>query len=240
MTFSISRHELNRRIKAFTALSLTWLLVQLFITVTLPPEPQLISGVYTASMALVLLVIWLAVAYFFCNRYGRTRVVVSADKIERVTPKTTYTYPLTDVTAVHTVMTTRGLIRQISFVTSQGNRFNFDGLTRFEQFRQQIQRNCPDATYRITTEPLDYDHVLFYPVLGVLLGLFAIGLVLATYSSKWLVGFLGPAILLFSVAVGAFFAAIKPVARQYGKNAVVIDYLIAAALFVVALALIVV
>lgn len=165
MTFRVSRLEINRHIKALITLIVTWLGIQVFITVTFPPYQQSIVGMFTVILLFVMAFLLLLVMRFF-NPWS---------------------------TAKH-------------------------------------------AQRAVTMRRIDYDNLLLYVVLGILLAVFSTTMILCIYSFDWLHNFLGPALFFISIAIFIFFIGMRPIATYYGPKVSAIDFTIACILFAIIIA----
>ncbi len=165
MTFRDSHLAVNCRVKALVTLIVTWLGIQVFITVTLPPYQQSIVGMFTVVLLFVMAFILLLVMRFF-----------------------------------HTWSTAK------------------------------------HAQRAAITGRIDYNNLLLYVVLGILLAVFSTTTILCIYSFDWLHNFLGPALFFISIAIFIFFIGMRPIATYYGPKVSAIDFVIACILFAIIIA----
>lgn len=236
ITFRVSRREIERRVKAFVALTVSWVVAQVvFVWVFL--TSVLGAGLlYTGLVTIALVMILAVTAYFFYSRHIKTEIKVTDRKLTKVTTAKSYSVYFADVAEIRTVITSRGTVREISLKTDDGGYLRVDGLDDFDALYKLVSERCGNVRKIVHKEPLDYDHVLFYPVLGVILAGFSavlVGVIANGIAANILIGL----VLVYCVAVGAGVGIMKPLTRQYGDKSTVFDYIIAGVLVAVSLVL---
>lgn len=94
-----------------------------------------------------------------------------------------------------------------------------NGLANFENFVNSILNNInPRVVVVNTREPLDYDSVFFYPILGTILGVSTVYLFKILYSLSYqaiTAVFIGSIIYVAFVVI--LLILTKPISSRYGK-----------------------
>ncbi len=237
LEFHISSTEIRRRFFAYVSLVLFWVGAQFLFTWLFVRQNGMLGLIFLLVLAVALLLLGAITFYFFYTSYIKSVVRLHAGELSRIMPNKHYKLKLADVKSVTTVMTTQKIIRQVSLRTTTGQTHNFDGLEDLKKFRQEIIKMRPKVKLVIRTEKFDYDHTLFYPILGTAMGLFCTLLVYIMTSFSELGQMLFIASMIYTVAVGIFMATAKPLAKQYGPKAGKFDYIVATILVIIPIGL---
>jgi hypothetical protein len=122
----------------------------------------------------------------------------------------------------------------------EGKSLFINGLEDFEKFTKQLCVSVgKEVVIREVTEPIDYDHPLFYPILGILLSFTGVGLfkLVINFDSQKLKLLFG-IFSIYLILLGIYFFYSRPIAKRYGKNRNVSDWVWAMMLIGVGLSMI--
>jgi hypothetical protein len=162
------------------------------------------------------------------------QVTVGEKEIEHIHARIANRYPVASITGIIVKRTVKGTIREIRFVTNVSGSFYINGLNNFENFFNRISA-VVNKYVIITTlrEPIDFDHRMFYPILGTVVGvvsvlLLKVGLSLSTNSFA----ILQIAIAVFSATLGIYWLISKPMVGRYGKRFLLTDIIVGIAMVV--------
>jgi len=227
LRFVISSAEIERRKAAFDRLAVsTTLAATVFaadsIVAYFPPS---ILGVL--ALALVFLVSRAALASSF-DRFTRTTWTISDTSLTRADERSRDEYPLERVRRVRTMRTAAGGIREIRLGLDGGRSVYVNGIEDFETFREALLSGSPQAGGGGELhEAVDFDHPLFYIVLGIVFGLsLALVVRVARFASGLDARYVYAALAVYLLAMGAYWLRAKPVSGRYGERSAVSDYVI--------------
>lgn len=188
--------------------------------------PSAWQAVMVTVLFITLLLIF-AILYFnhLLEISKQAQVTVGEKEIEHIHAGIATRYTVASITGMIVKRTVNGTIREIRFVTNLSGSFYINGLDEFESFF-----NCISAAVNkevaVTTirEPIDFDHRMFYPILGAVVGVVSVlflktGLSLSTNSFA----FLQIAIAAFSALFGIYWLISKPIVGRYGKKFLLTD-----------------
>ena len=168
--FRISLTEINRRKGAFTSL-----LLSILIGLIVSSIDFLISHVLL-SIILVLVISGLlfgasVLNIRWQNNFARKRIFIDDQSVKKISESLEETFLYKDIRTIHIKKTAKGYIRQIKISLGSGISSVFNGLAAddFEQFKTSLAEHCITADITEIKEPIDFDHRLFYPVLGLVL-----------------------------------------------------------------------
>lgn len=223
MEYTISQSEIDRRVRAFTTLSFS-LPITFFITGLLFwRESAGLIWTITLALILVFILFWVFIVRFF--RYFRNRKFILTDHfLERITPGLHEKIALSDIKGITIVKTTNKKIREVRIYWK--NRITvYDGLGNFAQFVDDLVCKCKDSTENnIINEPIDYDHPLFYVILGFLIGVFSLFSIRAISVLEYTeLNILYYLVSAYSGIMGLYFIIGKPLSRRYGRKSYLTD-----------------
>lgn len=229
--YRISQQEITRRITAFTALLASFFASLVVFSVLV--FPQFAIG-YFLTFILILIALFSLFVLFriltirFFRNFEKTRVLLTTTHLERITAASHELFPLREISGIKIKKTSRGNIREMGICLSDGRGYRYlDGMNDFKLLSKQLIRNCGKTVWvKETTEPLDFDHPAFYPVLGVLTG------VVSVLTLKVIVGMSTENIRYFHLAtsvltciIGGYFLLQTPLAVRYGNASKRSDFL---------------
>jgi len=225
MDFITSKIELKRRKIAFLVLSIS-----------------MIAGVFIASFALnytvssagylvpVLALFIIGVLSFkFLGNISHLKIRVSGAHIQRITPKSSESYPLSDVSRIKIKRRSSGGIREI-YLYFKGRK-NLSITAQEEHFERLIKtllsKTGKNVEVKEVREPINFDHPLFYPILGLAIGF--IGVFCTKYAAKmdfvvakaFIYGFSA-----YLLAMATYFYLAKPISSRSGQKHAFVDSLV--------------
>lgn len=238
--YNSSINEMNRRKKAFLTLS-----ISLFISISISffiffhSYFQLILP----FIAILALFITFTVLYFnqFLDRSKAIKIIISDKEIEKNWFSKNDTYDINLISCIKVKRTTSNLIREIKLMVSGARPFCINGLDRFEEFNSRLLSSLDKEVkiYKVK-EPIDYDHPLFYILLGTIVGMSSVLVlkVLFIYSDYiWLFQLLFAS---FVVVVGIYWLFSKPIAGTYGRDKKVVDNVMGTLFIIIGFALMII
>lgn len=221
-----SKEEMNRRKRAFTTLA-----ISLFISISILSIDFLIFTPEIAFPLLLLLSIILIVLRFIfqksLEKQEYLRIYISNNELEWKFKNYSQKCALSNVKSIRIKRTTRGTIREIRIDIPSKTSLFINGLDRFEQFEEDLINTInKDIKISNFTEPIDFDHPLYYVFFGTLVGivsnvLFRLLPLISQKSIKYM-QFLNAC---FIVVLGIYWVISKPVTGRYGNRHMVTDYL---------------
>jgi len=208
MKYTIFPKELKRRQMAFASLA-----VSLFIGVILAALVFSFKISITSYIVFGLFLVALAALFSWYFRYlTAISFTLSGPEMERTRSKKTETYLIADITGVKLILRTDKTIRGLHLAFRGGNRIYVNGLENPETFKKELLNSTSkDVAIRESREPLAFDHPVFYPILGVILGFLSVFVLKAATNlngggaRNLLYGILG-----FTGTVGLYFILAKP------------------------------
>jgi hypothetical protein len=235
MEYITSSSEISRRKKAYIALVVSFI-TGMFLTSLIINFPLSII-VYLCFAAAFLLLGFMAFRSF--TLLSRLKLQLTDQELIKISDGVSEKFPLSNVTKVNIKNTSRGAVRELRIRFNDGKSTFINGLDdagRFiDDFSGKIGKEAVVSTIR---EPVDFDHVVFYPVLGLLLGAGSVFTVkvLANYDPRDLKSvYIAFSVYVLGLALYIIFA--RPVASRQGGKSGVTDYVLGA-VFIFAAALV--
>lgn len=216
--YNTSISEMNRRKKAFMTLS-----ISLFISISVSFFSFFHSYLQTVLPFMTIIALFLLIAVLSFNRFlersKSIKINISEKKIEKKWFNKNDIYDLKSINSVKIKRNTANLIREIRFAISGARPFYVNGLDRFEELNNCLQLVIDkDIKINEVKEPIDYDHPLFYVLLGTSVGILSILFlrVLFIYSNyMWLFQL---TISCLVIIFGIYWLFSKPINGRYGQN----------------------
>lgn len=235
MKYRISQTEINRRKRAYLTLSIS-LIVGLILASIILNFPVSIHG-YLLTITVIFLIG--AFSFRFFRNLSQIKINLSAQSLYRITNGAAEKYPLSNINHVKVKWTTNNTVREIYIWLSNGKSVYVSALDHFEEFKKDLfGKLAEDVKIQEIHEPLNFDHPLFYSLLG--LPISAIG-VLIFKSIPYLsyqhikIGLMAFFVYLF--ILGIYFIDAKPLSRRYGNKTVVSDYIAGVLMMCLAIAI---
>jgi hypothetical protein len=232
-SFAVSEKEINRRIGAFFSLAISWPAILACTSLFLPAEYRIEALTLAIAILAMMLIMGVLTALFLRKSHLHTTFKLTNNSFERiVNSRVKDRVDLGSVTHIHTKYVATGAIRQITLTDTNKHKYNIDGVEEFEPLRAQLTRLCSVVPVSNWREPINYDHVLFYPSLGLILSAFSVLLVMIMSSTAGSVigQFLTICVTLFCFGVAVYIIITKPFVRQYGLSARKADWILAISL----------
>lgn len=217
--YTLSTREIERRTHAFTRLLLSFAL-----GVILTSPDMLLALRWMAMPALILLTIILMlvrqVSMKFSHKYARMKLSLSSQGLERAETSAQEQFEFQDISAIQIKRTVTGAIREIMLKRHTGQRVYVNAVRDFEHFKDDlISRTRPDTVVHEFRERIDYDHPLFYIVLGGIVGVITtLALRLMTSLALHQIQTLNAGIALYVAAMGVYWLFSNPIVNRYGNK----------------------
>lgn len=239
MNYITSKDEMNRRKRAFSKLLISFFLsVCLFMWETLISAPEFM-GLFISFLAIVLVLLYALFERSF-NKRADLRISLSGSELGMHFINNCEKYPLADIGKIQIKRTSKGSIREIRIGLSSADPVFINGLTDFEQFKDDLISRIKDVQIKNIREPIDFDHPLFYVFLGLSSGvsLAALFWIISLLSTTGLVAFQF-SVACFVIAIGIYWVACKPIKGRYGKKHRLTDYVFGLSLIIIGLLILV-
>jgi Ca2+/Na+ antiporter len=222
MIFNISLPELKRRKIAFSSLAASLYLCFILASVILNYSISV-----TAYIVFALFLLAMIAVFFWYFRYLATLNFALTDRaLQRTISKKTETYLLADITGFRLILRTDKTIRGIHLAFRNGKKIYVNALENPEVLNNELTNKLgKGVAAREEHEPLAFDHILFYPVLGIILGFFC-AFVLKSVAAINGSGaqYLLCGLLIFIGAVGLYFILAKPMSGNSNVKTRLWDY----------------
>lgn len=226
----MSSLEIDRRMVAFSDLlvavyvglisaSLLWAYNSLALVL-----PLLFWG--TVAYLIMGFLVHLAMARFF-TQYSGTKLSLTGKYFERATMRSKERIYYRDITDLKVLWTTRKLVRDIEIRTKNGSTIVIDGVDKFEELKKELE-NRSGIVAEESRELADFDHELFYPILGIILGIGS--MIFLSFLTILNEDQIKTANKLFSgylFVLGLYFIMARPFVKRYGKKLQKHDYIYA-------------
>lgn len=229
--FLVSIKELKRREIAFFSL-LTSLLIGLFVGESVLNLQILYLGTAMLGVLFVLLIIFL---HRFFKSIESNFVSISEENFIRCDRGKFSEYQLKDVAKIHLKLTTKKTLREIGIFFKNGKVEFINGIDDFDRFSSVLKKSVSkDVVIKEIFEPLDFDHPIFYPILGIILSIFGILFLKLLLGLNWqVIKIIFSIISLFLFILAGYFFSFQPIAKRYGRNRKLSDWALGG-LFVIA------
>ena len=220
--YVISKTEINRRKKAYATLLISLIVGQILASKILHFPITIINYFYFIIAFFLLGVL----SFRLLNFLLHIKIVLSTQMLERINNKTSESFLIKNIIKVKIKRTTKNTIREIYIWLQDGKSVFISAIENFEQFRNDlISKLDKNVAVREMHEPIDFDHPLFYSVLGLPISF--IGVYLIKLITNFNYARIGIALLVFSVyllAIGIYFIYAKPISKEYGYQKRIIDF----------------
>lgn len=220
MKYETSKKEISRRISAFRSLIIGILLGFSIIGLLLKVNPMFIFVGLIFIFVTALFSSIILDKYF--KRSLKTKIILSEDCIKRIGLENYQKIYYSKICEIITKRKTDKSLRELR-ISDQKMTIVLDGLQNFEAFSKELKSKV-NIRQKTIYEPLDFDNLFFYPILGLVIGgasgwLFDF---LSTFSSKALKGWeIGVSIYL--ILLGLYFLKEKPVFQRRGNDSHLAD-----------------
>jgi hypothetical protein len=224
MIYLISKKEISRRKKAYITLSIS-LIVGFILASIVFNSPIVVSSCIPIIGTIFLLGI---VSFKFFRNISQTKISLSDQTLERTIKGTSEKYHLDKINRIKIKWTSKNTIREIYIWLDNNKSIFVTALDHFEEFRKDLlDRLDKNIAIKEIHEPLNYDHPLFYSILGLPLSAICV-LVFKlipsmNYQSTKIV------LIIFSIYLfvfGLYFLISKPISKRSGNKTITSDYIV--------------
>lgn len=147
------------------------------------------------------------------------KIYLSKEVLERKKNNMSEKYLIKDIEKIKIKRTIKGNVREIYIYLRNGKSIFINGLDKFEDFVNVLLNGInKNITIKKFSEPIDFDSVFFYPVLGLILSLLTGYLFKLLYSlslEAMKIVYVVSIIYVFLMVV--FFIFSKPIKKRYGR-----------------------
>ncbi|HPJ17388.1 MAG TPA: hypothetical protein PK639_04150 [Candidatus Woesebacteria bacterium] len=207
--FKVSEEKIVRREEAFLALSISSFLGSILAAILFGFSISYLFLVVFGGF-LFLVNIWLKV---FFNRYLKMKTCLSKEYLIRGKGK----FLIKEINKLTIKRTTNNTVREIGIFFDNGKSLFINGLSNFESFEKQLIKNIDkNVVIKNIREPLDFDSIFFYPILGLILSLGTGYLfkLMANFSYQTMQIVLYVSII-YIFLLGIYLVISKPIAKRY-------------------------
>lgn len=218
--FVVSSTEIARRKRAFATLEISLLVGLVLALNRVIVEQPFIALTGICIFAFLLTVAFIMVTRFF-RKFSKMKLLLDEKYLQRKSVKGDEKFLLSDIKIIDIKRTTRKTIREIKLIFSDGGIVFVNGLEHFEEFRQGIiDHSCNKVAIKEYQEPFDFDHPLFYLILGLFISISSVYITkyLLTLGTK-VMKIVTVVLFIYIFAVVIFLATQKPVSKRYGNRA---------------------
>ncbi len=223
ITYTISKKEMNRRIKAYTALVVSFFISSLLFSLDYVIRYFNVLG-YVIIIIILLLLISEAIVVKYFKSLAKLKVELTVDYIM----KNKVRYLIKDIKKITVKNTTEGNVREIkvNFI-NHTNTYISNSVERVDDFSTKLQSILPKGVIKkVIKEPLNYDHPLFYFFLGIIFGFASVELIkiLIVLDLKYMeAARYGTAFLTFIMSI--YFITFRPIYKRSEEEKSSADYI---------------
>ena len=217
--YAASKGEMDRRLKAFMRLILFLYISACICSIDIIIKHPGASMPALIISAIFLFLMWLNFRKTFINE-SQKKIYLSEKELILDFKKSKDQYSVKDIESIQIKRTTNKTIREIRVSIAGANNIFINGLEDLEQLKENLISFAPNAAVKEIKEPIDYDHPLFYVILGTAVGaLLAVLLRISALYNDY-IQILSAGFLL---AVGVFWILYKPLKSRYGSRKTLSD-----------------
>lgn len=224
MEYEISKKEIKRRKEALLRLIVSFDLAYFVLFGFLFFN----NFVYFASFILIINIVYILFIFYiyqFFKSYSRVKIIISQDHLERKTSNAIERLFLNSIKNITIVKTFKDKIREIR-IFANNKTLVLDGVENFSGFVDELLNKIKNIKPGYKKEPLDYDHPLFYILLGLLLGVLSILFMNKIIQSDFqVINIIQKIIAIFASLLGLYFMIGKPLSKRYDYQKSLPDYI---------------
>lgn len=207
--YPVSKKEVKRRGKAFLALS-GFFLIGLFVGAKIFQVSVPIGFYFACVIISIGSNLWIN---RFFKKFLKMETKLSKNYLIRVGKK----YLIKDINKITIKETTNNTVREIGIFFKDGRSLFINGLDNFEKFKSNLLNKVEKKTVAIySREPMDFDSVYFYPILGLVLSFLTVFylkfLMNSSYQTTQVVLYIS---LIYAFLVLIYLVVAKPVSKRY-------------------------
>lgn len=224
MEYRISKEEIIRRKKAYITLCIS-LLSGLFLSSTIFKFYISAASYLSVFSALFLLG---AFSFRFLRNLSRVKIILTNQLLKREVNGISENYPFNEVKRVKVKRTTNKTIREIYIWLNNGKSIFISALECPEQFKNDfLGRLTKDVVIEEVHEPVDFDHPLFYSLLGFPISGVGVLAIQSISDLNYQHTKIAMSIFIAYLSIlGSYFLFAKPLSKRYEAKKSVFDYMI--------------
>jgi hypothetical protein len=223
MRYFISKKEINRRKNAYKTFAVSLFVGTILFSAIFDFHISYFGYVFILTILFLLGVY----SWSFFRNLLQIKIILLDNILQRITGKTTEEYLLRNISSIKIKWTANNTIREIYIWLNNGKSIFISGLDQFEQFREELLVKISKNIVKEWKEPLDFDHPLFYPILGLLVSSISIFAFKSIQFLNFQYAKIGAIILfIYLLILGIYFIVAKPISKRTGKKTVFSDYII--------------
>lgn len=215
MKFDISKKEMDRRVKAYTTLILSFLISLILLSCNYIVQHLNISLFIIFILTAFLLGSRIVLIRYF-NSLMKDKTILTPKYIERNNNK----YFIKDIIRINVKRTSNGYVREIKLGFNNKKTIYINNeIDNIDKFEEQLQKYLSKKVLiKYIVEPLDYDHPLFYFFFGVLVSFvfFIFSKFLITLDINK-INIFNYIVSIISIVFGLYFVIYKPINKR-GEN----------------------
>lgn len=174
-----------------------------------------------------------ALTFWFFASISKIKLLVNNECIERINGKNIERLALSEIKEVKIKRRANGMIREI-YIWANDRRTMF--LTAFEESFEEIkdilENKISKNAVKEAKETVNFDHPLFYPFLGILIGFAGVGFLnVITEIDRLTIKIILPAFSAFTLVLSLCFIFKQPTAARLGGKNKSADYMIGFIIF---------
>jgi hypothetical protein len=207
--YKVLKKEVIRREKAFSSLSISLFLGSILASLLFNfPISYLVLMVFV--LFLFLINFWLKK---FFDKFLKMKTCLSKEFLIRGKGK----FLIKKINKLTIKRTTNKAIREIGIFFNDGKSLFINGLSNFEKFKiNLLKKVAKNVVIKNNWEPMDFDSIFFYPILGLILSFGTIYLLkLMTNFSYQTMQVILYVSIIYVFLMGIYFIISKPVAKRY-------------------------
>lgn len=207
--YIVSEKEIIRRRKAFLSLSISYWCGLILVSILFNFQ---IYFLFLGFFALILFLanLWLKI---FFDKFLRIETYLSKEFLIRMKEKIL----IKDINKIKIKRTSKNTIREIYIYLNNGKSIFFNGLNNFEKFTDELLKLVDKKSIiKNINEPINFDSVFFYPILGLILSFGTVYLlkIMTNFNYQTLKIFLYASII-YVILLAIYFVASKPISKRY-------------------------
>ncbi|MDD4409420.1 MAG: hypothetical protein PHW52_02065 [Candidatus Pacebacteria bacterium] len=224
MEFLISKEELTRRKKAFSTLLASVAVGLLLSSLLLDFK----ISIYGWLFFVIMLLFSITITFHFFNSISGLRIDISEKEIKKIDKKKIGTFLLSDIKSIKVKRRTNGVIREIYITFNNRKELIITALEEhFEDVKDLIVSKAGGGILlKETRELIDFDHPLFYSILGLPISFASVLFIKLIISLDHLqTKYILFACSLYVLAMGAYFFIKRPMLIRFGREYTFADYI---------------
>jgi len=221
--YIVSKKEIKRRIDAYTALIIFFFISLMFFSFKNVVRYLNISIYIIIAVSLFLYLSRIVLIRYF-NAVLKTDIRLSHEYIKKGNIK----YFIKNIKKITIKRTTKDNIREIKIKFNNNLTTYINNSTNdIENFLTKLKKYVTEeTTIKTINEPLDFDHLIFYPVLGVLIGFVSVQAIKVLINlENGYMNLISYIISSFAFILGIYFILYKPIYKRDERNKQQADYI---------------